>query len=178
MAFVLIVALGLAWLARAIREQRQAKELILRHNGVFFYEYEPQTVTPYVRRTLVPAWLRRVIGEDYFHDVTWVRIEGGQFGDSELERLTALDRIESLGIAETAITDEGLRHLRGRTAIKSLWLGGNRIGDAGIDCLDLASMPKLELLEIRSTLVSDAKIAEIRRRFPKVMILDDGVSTH
>ena len=57
MAFVLIVALGLAWLARAIREQRQAKELILRHNGVFFYEYEPQTVTPYVRRTFVPAWL-------------------------------------------------------------------------------------------------------------------------
>ena len=37
-------------------------------------------------------------------------------------------------------------------------------------------MPKLELLELRSTLVTDAKLAEIRRRFPKLDILDDGPS--
>jgi hypothetical protein len=135
-----------------------------------------QTVTRYTRTTLVPAWLRNMIGEDYFHDVTWVRIEGSQFGDSELKQLHALDQIESLGIVETAITDDGLRHLRGRTALKGLFLGGNWIGDSGIDRLDLASMPKLELLELRSTLVTDGKLAEIRRRFPKLDILDDGPS--
>ena len=98
MVLVLLIALGLAWLAHAIREQRLAKDLILRHDGVFFYEFEPQTVTRYTRTTLVPAWLRSMIGEDYFHDVTWVRIEGSQFGDSELKQLRALDQIESLGI--------------------------------------------------------------------------------
>ena len=176
MFLVLLIALALAWLTHTIREQRLAKELILRHDGVFFYEFEPQTVTRYTRKTLVPAWLRSMIGEDYFHDVTWVRIEGSQFGDLELKQLRALDQIESLGIVETAITDDGLRHLRGRTSLKGLFLGGNWIGDSGLDRLDLASIPQLEVLELRSTLVTDAKLAEIRRRFPKLDILDDGPS--
>jgi hypothetical protein len=110
MVLVLLIALGLAWFAHGIREQRLAKDLILRHDGVFFYEFEPQTVTRYTRTTFVPAWLRNLIGENSFHDVTWVRIEGSQFGDSELKQLQALDQIESLGIVETAITDDGLRH--------------------------------------------------------------------
>ena len=176
MGVVLLIAVGLAWIAHAVREQRRAKELILSHSGLFFYEYEPQTVSRYTRKTLAPAWLRRMIGEDYFHDVTWVRIEGAGFGDSELQRLKALDRIETLGIVETGITDAGLRHLRGRKALKGLFIGGNWIGDEGIDALDLASMPLLTALEIRSTQVSEAKIAEIRKRFPKLMVLDDGPS--
>jgi hypothetical protein len=176
MAGVLVITSGLAWLAHAIREQRLAKDMILRHGGVFFYEFEPQTVTRYTRKTFVPAWLRTLIGEDYFHDVTWVRIEGSRFGDLELAQLRALDRIESLSIVEAAITDDGLRDLRGRTALKGLFLGGNWIGDRGIDLLDLGSMPQLQVLELRSTQVSDEKIAELRRRFPKLDILDDGPS--
>ena len=176
MGAVLVIAVGLAWLAHAVREQRRVKDLILRHNGLYFYEYEPQTVSRYTRETWVPAWLRRVIGEDWFHDVTWVRIEGPQFEDSELQRLKVLDRIETLGLVETAITDAGLGHLRGRKALKGLFLGGNWIGDAGLDALDLASMPQLSVLEIRSTQVSDAKIAEIKKQFPKLMVLEDGPS--
>jgi hypothetical protein len=176
LVLVLALAIVFGWVAQMAREQRRAKELIMRHNGVFFYDFEPQNATPHTRKTWVPAWLQRAIGEDYFHDVTWVRIEGELFGDADLERLKVLDRIEALGLEETAITDAGLRQLRGRKALKALWIGGNWIGDAGIDNLDLASMPQLEILEIRCTLVSDAKLEEIKRRFPKLMILDDGRS--
>ena len=133
-------------------------------------------MTRYTRKTLVPTGLRSIIGEDYFHDVTWVRIEGGWFGDLELAVPAPLDRIETLGIVETAITDAGLRHLRGRTAIKGLFLGGNQIGDTGIDLLDLASLPQLSTLELCSTLVSDSKLAEIKRRFPKLDVLADEPS--
>ncbi len=174
--FVLAAALGAAWIAWQVREQREVKALVLRHDGMFHYEFEPQTVTPYQRKTWVPSWLRRAIGEEYFHDVTWVRIEGARFGDAELERLKAFDRIETLGIAQTAISDAGLRRLRGRAALKGLFLGGNWIGDAGIDNLGLETLPQLELLEIRCTQVTDAKLAEIKRRFPKLMILDNGRS--
>ena len=176
LVLVFVVALTLGWFAWDVRDQRETKETILRHNGVFFYEYEPQTVTQYERVNWTPAWLRKAIDEDYFHDVTMIRIEGEQFGDAELERLEALDRIEALGIVQTAITDDGLRHLRGRKALKSLWLGGNWIGDAGIDNLGLETLPNLEVLEIRQTLVSEAKVAEIQHRFPKLMILNDGTS--
>lgn len=173
---VLAVALALAGAAWKVRDQRETKEMVLNHDGVFFYEFEPQTTTRYERKTWVPAWLRQIIGEDFFHDVTYVRIEGPHFGDAELERLKAFDRIESLGIVQTAITDAGLRHLRGRKALKGLWLDGNWIGDAGIDNLGPETLPQLGLLGITQTLVSAAKVAEIKRRFPKLLIIDNFYS--
>jgi len=124
----------------------------------------------------VPSWLQELVGVDYFHDVTWVRIEGAEFGDAELKRLKPLDRIESIGIVETAITDEGLRHLRGSKHLKGLWLSGNWIGDRGIDNLDLDSLSKLEVIDLSLTLVSHGKLDEIKRRFPKLMVLGDNGS--
>jgi hypothetical protein len=173
---MIAVALVLAWFAHLVREQRSIKEMILRNNGLFYYEFEPQNPKPYARKNWVPAPIRRLIDEEYFHDITWARIEGAEFGDQDLARLKTLDRIEGLGIIETAITDAGLRQLRGRVTLKGLFLGGNWIGDAGIDNLDLGSMPRLEVLELRSTLVSEEKLAEIRRRFPKLLLLTDGSS--
>ena len=176
LVLVLAVAMALGWFAWDLRDRRETKEMILRHSGLFFYEDEPQTVTQYERTNWAPSWLRKAIGEESFHDVTWARIEGEQFGDAELERLKRFDRIETLGIVQTSITDDGLRHLRGREALKSLWLGGNWIGDLGIDNLGLETLPNLEVLEISQTLVSEGRVAEIRRRFPKLMIVDNGVS--
>ncbi len=173
---VLAMALLLAWFAHLVREHRRIKEMILRYNGLYYHEFEPQNPKPYTRNNWVPARIRRLIDEEYFHDITWVRIEGAGFGDEELARLKSLDRIEALGIIEAKITDAGLRQLRGRVALQALCLGGNWIGDAGIDNLDLGSMPRLELLELRSTLVSDQKLEEIRRRFPKLLLLTDGFS--
>ena len=173
---ILAAALAVGWLAWQIRDHRERKAMIVRHDGIFQYEFEPQTVTKYQRRTWAPSWLRRLIGEDDFHDVTWVRIEGPEFGDAELERLKPFDRIESLGVVQTAISDAALRHLRGRAALKGLFLGGNWIGDAGIENLGLETLPQLEVLEIRSTQVTDAKVADIRRKFPKLIILADGPS--
>lgn len=174
-AVVLGLALVLGWVAWQAREVREAKAMILRNDGLFFYDFEPHTVPPRNARKWVPSWLRGVVDEAYFHDVTFVRIEGARFGDPGLERLKALDRIESLGIIGTGITDDGLRHLRGRRALQGLFLNGNWIGDAGIDQLGLETLPNLDVLDLSRTLVSDAKLAEIRRRFPKLTVLDQDI---
>jgi hypothetical protein len=174
MLLVLLAAVPFAWIARRLYFLQVAKDTILRHDGAYFYEHEPQSGSSYIRSQRVPHWLQRLLGADLFHDITLVRIEGNSFSDSELPHLAALDRVTSLGIEGTAITDQGLKHFRGNKHVQHLWLGGNKIGDAGIDQMHLEEMPQLQLLELRSTLVSAAKRAEIRLRFPKLMLLDSG----
>jgi hypothetical protein len=173
MVLVLLAALPFAAIARRLYFLRVAEETVLRHDGAYYYEHEPQSGSSYIRSRWAPVWLQRLLGPDLFHDITMVRIEGQDFGDGEMPRLAALDRVTSLGIEGTAITDEGLEYLRGNTHVQHLWLGDNRIGDEGIDRLHVGEMPQLELLEVRSTLVSPPKKAEIRRRFPKLILLDD-----
>lgn len=174
MLLVLVVATPFAWMARRLYFLQVAKSTILRHDGTFYYEHEPQSGSNYMNSKWAPDWLQRLLGVDLFHDITLARIEGKTFGDSDMPHLSGLDRVTSLGIEGTAITDEGLAHLRGNQHVKHLWLGGNEISDAGIDLMHLEEMPQLELLEVRSTHVSEAKKAEIRRRFPKLIIMDDG----
>jgi hypothetical protein len=174
MVLVLVAALPFAWVARRAYFLQIAKKSILRHQGAYYYEHEPKAGSSYVRSEWAPDWLQRLLGPDLFHDITLVRIEGRDFGDRDMPPLAALDRMTSLGIEGTALTDEGLGNLRGNKYIQHLWLGGNQITDAGIDCLHLEEMPQLELLEVRSTLVSPGKKAEIRRLFPKLILLDEG----
>jgi hypothetical protein len=174
MLLVLVAAIPFAWIARRLYFLRVAKGTILRHDGAYYYEHEPQSGSSYLRSKWAPNWLQRLLGPDLFHDITLVRIEGKNFGDSGMPCLSALDHVTSLGIEGTAITDEGLAHLRGNKHVKHLWLGGNKISDSGIDQMHLEEMPQLQLLELRSTLVSEAKKTEIRRRFPKLMIMDRG----
>jgi hypothetical protein len=174
MALVLLAALPFAWVARRAYFLQIAKETILRHDGSYYYEHEPQAGSSYIRSSWAPDWLQRLLGPDLFHEITLVRIEGRDFGDRDMPHLAALDRVTSLGIEGTAITDEALGYLRGNKHVQHLWLGGNRITDAGLDRLRLEEMPQLQLLEIRSTLVSESKKAEIRRRFPRLLLLDGG----
>ena len=176
MLLVLLAALPFALTARRLYSLQVAKNTILRYDGAYYYEHEPQSGSRYIRSKWVPDWLQRLLGADLFHDITLVRIEGKEFSDRELPDLLPLDRVTSLGIEGTAITDEGLKHLRGNKHVHHFWLGGNKIGDAGIDQMHLDEMPQLQLLEIRSTLVSAAKKAEIRRRFPKLILIDDGAA--
>jgi hypothetical protein len=172
MFLVLLAALPFALIARRADFLQIAKEMVLRYDGAYYYEHEPQSGSSYIRSSWAPDWLQRLLGPDLFHDITLVRIEGKDFGDREMPHLAALDRVTSLGIEGTAITDEGLGSLQGNKHIQHLWLGGNQITDAGIDRLHLEEMPQLRLLELRSTLVSDAKKAKIRRRFPNVLLVD------
>jgi hypothetical protein len=176
MLLVPLAALPFAWMARRLYFLQVAKDIILRHDGTYYYEHEPKSGSIYIRSKWIPGWLQRLLGPDLFHDITLVRIEGKNFGDSDMSSLAALDRVTSLGIEGTAITDQGLAHLRGNKHVEGLWLGGNEISDTGIDFMHLEEMPQLQLLELRSTLVSEVKKAEIRRRFPKLLILDDGAA--
>jgi hypothetical protein len=162
LGLVATVASGMGWIAYRVRVQEQGIELIRQHGGMYYYDFEDRTNYPRAPRSWVPRWLIQSLGMDYFHHVTWVRIEDPRFDDEDLGRLTAcLPHIESLGIIGTSITDAGLARLRGNRWLKGLFLTSNRITDAGIDRLSPETMPVLELLDVRGTGVGATKVAAV-----------------
>jgi hypothetical protein len=167
LGLVAIAAVGMGWVVHRVRVQQEGIELIRRHGGMYYYDFENEgAITPNVPRSWAPAWLVKNLGVDYFHHVAWARIEDPKFNDDDLGVLTArLPRIDSLGIVGTSITDAGLSHLRGNRWLMALFLERNNITDAGIDNLGPETMPVFELLDVRLTRVSAAKIAAVEAIF-------------
>jgi len=172
---VVLLAFALGWITNRARARRDAVTLVERLGGRVVYDYEwdvgSNILFPENAEPDTPRWLIEALGIDFFHHVTWLRIEGEQFGDEELKAIDPLDRIQTMGIVQTAITNEGVAHVSRRRNVRGLFLGGNHIDDAGIDRLRLEELPMLEVLEIRGTRVSPKKIAEIEARYPNLMLI-------
>jgi hypothetical protein len=164
MVMVAVTALGLGWFAYRVRAQRKGIELIRKYHGMYYHDFEYADSTfPKNPRSRVPEWLLRTLGIDAFHNVSSVQIESPQFNDDDLERLTAyLPRIVVLGIAGTSITDNGLLPLRGNRRLEAIFMPRTRVRDAGVDNLAIETMPVLELLDVRGTNVSPAKVATVK----------------
>jgi len=122
LGLVAIAAIWMGWVVHRVRVQQEGIDLIRRHGGMYYYDFENEGASsPTVPRSWAPGWLVNNLGIDCFHHVTWARIEAPTFDDKDFGRLTAcLPRIESLGIHGTAITDAGLRHLRGNRWLLAL----------------------------------------------------------
>lgn len=83
-----------------------------------------------------------------------------EFGDTGLDALAPIaDKIASLDLARTKVTDAGLAKLAGMKGLKELHLEGTGIGDAGLD--HLKGLSELEYLNLYNTKVTDAGIAKL-----------------
>ncbi|OYW13285.1 MAG: hypothetical protein B7Z55_17105, partial [Planctomycetales bacterium 12-60-4] len=83
-----------------------------------------------------------------------------EFGDAGLEPLVPIaDKIASLDIARSKVTDAGLKALAGMKHLKELHLEGTGIGDAGLD--HLKGLTELEYINLYNTKVTDAGITKL-----------------
>ena len=83
-----------------------------------------------------------------------------EFGDAGLEPLLPIaDKITSLDIARSKVTDVGLKALAGMKHLKELHLEGTGITDAGLD--QLKDLEELEYINLYSTKVTDAGMARL-----------------
>ena len=175
---VIIVACLMGWYASRVRAQRAAIRAILRSGGSFQYDYmyrgNPYE-TPYDanRTSRVPVWLRRALGDDFFHSVVWVRVEESDFGDEGLKAMRTLGNLKDVAIYRSRITDAGLENFKGMH-LRTLWLGGNPITDAGLDALGADLLSSLETLEFRDTAMTPAKVAKIHASYPRLTIIQSG----
>ena len=112
---VTLAGCGLGWLGIKVREARQqqgnvAALLKLGCTVRYDYEYDPQNANP---GHLVPnatppgpAWLRRMLGDDFFQSVNGVYFPPLEIGNpvtnADLERLRGFSKLKALGL-------EGLR---------------------------------------------------------------------
>ena len=121
---MLVVTVFCVWLgiiSMRARDQRLAVEAIEELGGKVIYEHQfggqpVVTKSGYIWEgagpSPGPAWLRRIVGDEYFFTVTTVYLKGSKFTDASLEAIKRLRSFERLTLHETAITDEALVELR------------------------------------------------------------------
>jgi len=131
-----------------------------------------------------PAWLRKLLGEDFFSSVETVRAKYHITDEwlSRLEPLTDLKsfdlesctditdegllclkkfkRLNAVMLYRTGVTDAGLEHIRGLTELRRLVLANTVVGDAGL--ANVKDLKKLEDLNLCQTGVTDASLTLLK----------------
>jgi hypothetical protein len=213
MIFVTLFAVACSWFAvkmQQARRQREAVEAIVKLGGKVmydyqsreqnepvvaivksggqvmydyqFYEYEIQSARP-----PGPAWLRNILGDDFFctvvdaqpkddasmpilKDLSGIRtlnLRYSQVTDAGLEYLKGLPQLKLLLLSGTQVTDAGLEHLKGLTQLQRLELNAN-ITDTGLE--HLKGLPQLKYLQLIDTKVTDEGVKKFRQALPNCHI--------
>lgn len=168
MVLVLVAGGVFAWLTDRAHVQHDAVQAIEKAGGEVAYDYQTRKRPPYrADAPSGPKWLVRLLGVDYFADVTRVVFNSPQPEEilaqvGRLRHLKRLDadeiRITDAGLAHLSglkelrtlictgspgLTDAGLAHLSGMVQLKNLWL----TGDSCIEGPGLAHLAGFDQLE-------------------------------
>jgi hypothetical protein len=111
-----VVAWPFSWLAVNMKRAREQKESVAvgRLDGFVGYAWAYDNHTPDGKwlsnaQPPEPAWLRNLLGDDFFSDVVFLCILHAT--DSDLAQLKRLKHLQGLALDHTQITDVGLTHI-------------------------------------------------------------------
>jgi hypothetical protein len=108
----------------------------------------------------IPRWLVRRIGDDYLANVTQVSLPDSAT-DLDLSQVANFPKLEVLGQRSARLlSGEGLKHLKGLSAIRMLNLQNTNVNDAGL--VHLSGMTGLRYLDLDHTQVSDAGLMHLQ----------------
>ena len=107
-----------------------------------------------------PAWLRSLLGDDFFGNVHTVFLRGEYITDADVERLKEFKALRSLSLHGAQVTDAGLESLAGLTQLTELMLDGTRISDAGLERLPV--LAKLDTLLLDGTQVTGVGLEHLK----------------
>ena len=136
-----------------------------------------------------PAWLRDLLGIDFFSNVTEVWLTGKitdadlahlkefpklrvlffneilensnpQVTDEGLKIVQELTQLEDLGLCSTNITDAGMERIGKLVHLRSLGLQNTRISDAGLR--HLQNLSQLQRLRLANTEITDAGLENLK----------------
>jgi hypothetical protein len=120
--FTLLFAIACSWFTvrmQQAKRQREAVEGIEKLFGSVWYDYEERKVEP-----PGPAWLRNLLGGDFFSQVVGVNLHSAHVTDADLKYLKGLTQLIRLDLGNHPITDAGLENLEGLTELRVLGLYG------------------------------------------------------
>ena len=103
--------------------------------------------------------------------VVSVRLKRTPITNAGLVHLGKLASLERLYLEETSISDTGLKHLAALSKLKILNLYGTRITDAGLD--HLKSLTSLERLFVGETQVTGTGVAPLKKSVVDLLVFPD-----
>ena len=170
---VTLAGCGLGWLGIKVLEARQqqaAVAAIENLGGHVRYDYEFTTIGG---RELVdepprPAWLRALLGDDFFRSVVEVDLSETRATAADFERLKSFDKLKGFWAYRTQLGNADLEHLRGLTQLETLDLRQTQVSDTGLECIN--PLTQLKSLSLAGTDVTDAGVAKLRTALPHCKI--------
>ena len=140
LVLAVVVAIPCSWMAvegEEARKQREAVAAITKLTGDVIYDYQidpsGDPFGPLGKPPAVPAWLRSLLGDDFFSAVVGVDLEGRQIRDADSTILKGLPDLEFLKLEESNVTDAELANLKGLLQVRSVNLSGTNVGDGGLE---------------------------------------------
>jgi hypothetical protein len=149
-------AVPFSWLAVEMqaRGRDDAVEAIQKLGGGVGYDLQTDLTPPGL------SWLRALLGDEFFANVTTVSLHNMQEKDAGLEHLKRLPQLRTLYLDDTKITDAGLVHLKGLTQLQWLDLGNTNVSNVGLDSLE--GLTQLQWLNLDNTLITDAGLVHLK----------------
>ncbi len=140
LVLMVLVSIGMSWFAvkmQRARKQKEAVEAIKKLGGEIQYDYEVrQAGNPLPRVPPGPAWLRNLLGDDFFASAVGVFFPPS-VTDAGLEHLKGLRQLQRLGLSGTQVSDAGLERLKGLTQLLGLsFYNSTQVSDAGLAYLN------------------------------------------
>ena len=170
LALTVVASLAFSWLAtemKGAKEQKIMREMVTQSGGVpFCYKEDIGDSAGIVwreeTRPTAWAWLRKLLGDDFFTDVTVVAFYPTKATNASVERidLKRLPRLGCLDLSWTKVTDEAMAFLEGARQIECLNVSGTRVTDVGV--ARLKGLTQLRCLVLSDTNVTDAGLAHLK----------------
>ena len=175
------------WFVYSAKLQRQAVAEIRASGGKIYYDLElDQGKKAFERTSSLRTWVMGTMGIDYIGNVSEVLLTDVGT-DSDLAVVKRFNRLESLFLARSFITDFGLAIISGSgmdhlhflylgdtrltdvgmisisrlTGLKELYLGNVKLSDVGVS--HLSGLTNLRTLYIDHTMVTDSSIPCLQR---------------
>ena len=147
--FIFVLTVPLGWFVdetQQAKKQREAVEAIAAVGGIVHYggQYEDM-IWPTARPPRLCLWLLEQLGRDFFFPVTKVDCTLlVPLGDEELIFVRNLPMLEELYLADTQVSDHGVKHLVTLSNLRLLVLIDTQVTDEGVESLQEA-LPKCHI---------------------------------
>jgi hypothetical protein len=150
--------------------QRRAVAAIESKGGSVFYDYqfkEDGDMKQWSSSPPGPAWLRRIVGDDCFREVTHVFLKRGG-----LDRLSNLRSMENLSVPSSLLQgdDSNIDSLRDLAHLRRLWIE-DYTGPCDGLLPRLSQLTQLRQLCISKTLLTKEEVFELKGALPDCAVV-------
>ncbi len=179
MIVVTLFAVACSWFAVKLQQakrQKYAALAIMELGGFVGYEYEMTSSRVRLRgATPALAWLRGILGDDFFNAVIYVNLSGKNISADYKGRIAVLDNSTDMDVSAgnkvqigahripkiMSISDIDLECLRDLEGLQYLDLSGTEITDEGMK--NLKGLHQLQFLSLDGAQITDVSLEYLKR---------------